>query len=168
MIVYASLSVQIDKAQLDLLRVKLQHKKEVSSFSGAKCPEQVQLQSQVDKLEKEALKAKFTIQEYALRCLQCNNASAAVTENTERLTKEHSDESIQLETELEKLRAEKVIWEREKIELTQDIKGSVAETFKQAKEIALKDLENHKKTLEVAHHVEVTELKSKSEKSERQ
>mmetsp|Transcript_14228 Transcript_14228/g.30462 ORF Transcript_14228/g.30462 Transcript_14228/m.30462 type:complete len:323 (-) Transcript_14228:151-1119(-) len=168
MIVYASLSVQLDKAQLDLLRVKLQHKKEASSFTGPKCPDQAQLQAEVEKLEKEAEKAKFTIQEYALRCLQCNNASAAVSENTERMEKEHSQTTAQLQTELDKLKAEKVIWEREKIELTKDIKGTVAETFKTAKENALKDLEGHKRTLEVAHHVEVTELKSKSEKAERQ
>jgi len=168
MIVYASMSVQLDKAQLDLLRTKLQHKKEVNSFSGAKCPEQAQLQAEVEKLEKEAEKAKFTIQEYALRCLQCNNASTAVSENTERMDKEHAESTAQLQLELDKLKAEKIIWEREKIELTKDIKGTVAETFKTAKENALKDLESHKHTLEVAHHVEVTELKSKAEKADRQ
>jgi hypothetical protein len=58
-----------------------------------------------------------------------------------------------------------MIWEREKTELTNDIKTTVANTFKSAKDSYLKDIENHKRTLDAAHHVEVTELKARTEKS---
>jgi hypothetical protein len=123
--------------------------------------------NQIGKMKDEAATDKITIQEYALRCLQCSNTSAAVSQNAARMESECTESIGPLKTDLEKLRVEQMIWEREKTELTNDIKTTVANTFKSAKDSYLMDMENHKRTLEVAHHVEVTELKARTEKSER-